>query len=230
MEHNIEYTKMAYLYDKFYASKNYTKEVDFIKNFITNKNCLILDAGCGTGNHAKILCDQGYEIYGFDLNKEMVEIANSKINNHFSVGNLLNYEDKQKYDLIISFYAVFNHLKNYKEFEIALNNLKACLKENGVIIIDLHNPQHSGKKIDKIDGATRIMQWHKCSLLNKEFSNLIYIIGKKKYSTKHQFKIFNLNKLRKIAKTSGFENFKAYEQYSEKEASSKSKNIQIVLS
>ena len=31
---NIEYTKMAYLYDKFYVNKNYSKEVDFIKNFI----------------------------------------------------------------------------------------------------------------------------------------------------------------------------------------------------
>lgn len=36
-----------YLYDKFYASKKYDKEVEFIKYFITDMNAIILDAGCG---------------------------------------------------------------------------------------------------------------------------------------------------------------------------------------
>ena len=124
-----EYTIMADLYDKFYAKKDYKKEVEFICKFISQKDSNILDAGCGTGNHAKILKDLGYNVYGFDLSADMVSIANTKIPEHFSVANLLKFTSEKKYDCIISFFAVFNHLKNYKEFKIALQNLKKCLKK-----------------------------------------------------------------------------------------------------
>jgi len=226
---NIEYTKMAYLYDEFYANKKYEKEVDFIKSFIKDKNCKILDAGSGTGNHAKILSDLGYTVKGFDQSEEMVEIANSKVKNAFEVGELLTFKSDEKYDLIISFFAVFNHLKNYKEFELALKNLKACLNEEGTIIIDLHNPLKSGKKIEELKNAKRIMKWRKLSLLKKEFSKITYIVGNKKYKTSHTFKIFQIAKLQKIAESLDFGSINFYENYGNLAATKNSKNIQMVL-
>ena len=228
---NIEYTKMAYLYDKFYSNKKYSKEVEFLTSLISRKDCEILDAGCGTGNHAKLLHELGYSVHGFDQSKEMVEIANSKINNCFYVANLLDLESEAKYDLIISFFAVFNHLKNYAQFKKALFNLKECLKEHGTIIIDLHNPQNSGEKTESIDGAIRIMKWKKCKLLSKEFTKITYIVDENKYVTKHTFKIFDINKLDKIAKKLGFLNVKFCENYDIESCASKySKNIQMILS
>ena len=82
---NIEYTKMAYLYDKFYSKKDYTNEVNFIKNFIDNKDNLILDVGCGSGNHATILSNMGYNVRGFDKSPDMVNVANKKLPNKFFV-------------------------------------------------------------------------------------------------------------------------------------------------
>lgn len=228
---NIEYTKMAYLYDKFYVNKNYSKEVDFIKNFIKNDDAKILDAGCGTGNHAKILYDLGYKVAGFDQSQQMVDIANTKIKDCFWVGNLLNYNHKEKYDLIISFFAVFNHLKNYKEFKMALLKLKSNLKDKGTIIIDLHNPQTSGTKQEIVENATRLMKWKKCNLLKKEFSTITYKVGQYIYKTKHIFKIFNINKLYRIAKEIGFNLVEFYENYNKNSVATKSsKNIQMVLS
>ncbi len=230
MKENIEYTKMAYLYDKFYQNKNYDKEVDFIKNFIKNQNVNILDAGCGTGSHAKILYNLGYNVYGFDLNKEMIEIANSKVSNHFFVGNILNYKSDKKLGLILSFYAVFNHLKTYKEFELALINLKNLLTESGTIIIDLHNPQNNGTKVDKVDNATRIMKWHYCRMLKKEFTKLTYLIDNKSYISHHTFKIFKIGKLQKLANKLGFKTCRFYENYNlNTPATNSSKNIQMVL-
>lgn len=227
---NIEYTQMANLYDKFYINKNYSKEVDFIKTFIKDGNAKILDAGCGTGNHAKILHDLGYDVMGFDKSQEMVDIANSKLKNHFFVCDLLNYGYREKYDLIISFFAVFNHLKNYKELKIVLQNLKSSLKDKGTIIIDLHNPQKSGEKKEIIENAERVMKWRKCNFFKKEFSKITYTVGGTTYKTKHTFKIFNVSKLYKVAKELGFKEINFYENYNNSTtATKKSKNIQMVL-
>lgn len=227
---NIEYTRMAYLYDKFYSKKNYEKEVEFICNFIQNKNAKILDAGCGTGNHAKLLFEMGYDITGFDKSSDMIDIANSKIPNHFFVDDLLSLRTNKKYDLIISFFAVFNHLKSYTELKQSLINLKNHLEENGTIIIDLHNPQKSGKKIENIENATRIMKWNKCKLLQKEFTKITYVIDNEYLTTRHVFKIFNISKLSKIAKEIGFKCIQFHENYNTTStASNKSKNIQMIL-
>lgn len=225
---NIEYRNFAYLYDKFYSNKNYKKEVEFIKKFI-NKKDKILDVGCGSGTHAKILFDCGYDINGLDLSPEMIEIANSKIPNHFFVDDILNLKHSEKYNTILSLFAVFNHLKKYKQLKKALINLKHLLKENGKIIIDLHNPQKSGSKTETIDNSTRIMSWKKCNLLKKEFTKITYIVNNKKYKTTHIFKIYDIEKLRKLSLGLGFKKVEFYENYSNITATNLSKNIQMIL-
>jgi len=226
---NIEYSKMAPLYDKFYANKNYLKEVDFITHF-AKKSDYVLDAGCGTGKHAKILSDLGFQVYGFDQSESMVDIANSKIPKHFFVDDLLTFCYNAQYDIIISFFAVFNHLKNYKQFKTSLSNLKRHLKPNGRIIIDLHNPQKSGKKTESIENGTRIMKWKKCDLVKKEFTKIIYEVDGKTFKTKRVFKIYKIKKLRDIAHDIGFYSVDFYENYNTStKASKKSKNVQMVL-
>lgn len=228
---NIEYTKMAYLYDKFYSKKDYTNEVNFIKNFIDNKDNLILDVGCGSGNHATILSNMGYNVRGFDKSPDMVNVANQKLPNKFFVDDLLKIDCRDNFNVIISFFAVFNHLKNYRELEKALLNLKSLLLDGGKIIIDLHNPQKSGSKTESVDNATRTMIWEKCNLLKKEFTKIKYLVDNKTYVTRRTFKIFTINKIKEIADRIGFKTIEFYENYDiTSKATEKSKNIQVVLS
>lgn len=227
---NIEYSLMAPYYDQLYSKKDYKKEVDFILKFINSNNAKILDAGCGTGNHSKFLYDLGFDICGFDTNKEMVSIANTKVNNKFFIGNVLTYKTDERFDIIISFFAVFNHLKNYKEFAIALKNLKDSLNTNGKIIVDLHNPQKSGQKVDSINNINRIMKWNYYPIFKTETSRITYKIENKVYKTKHKFKIFNIDKIKKMSNRLGFKKVEFYENYNNKNVATKtSKNIQIVF-
>ena len=227
---NIEYTKMAYLYDKFYSKKDYKVEVEFIRQFIEDKTYSILDAGCGTGNHAKILFDMGYDINGFDRSPDMVAVANSKLPNRFFVDDLLNISSEDKYNVIISFFAVFNHLRNYAEFERAVGNLKDLLVDGGKLIIDLHNPQKSGSKTETMDTATRTMTWRKCNLLKKEFTKIKYTVDNESFITYRSFKIFEIDKIKDIATKLGFKTIEFYENYDINRIGNKSsKNIQVVL-
>lgn len=86
----------------------------FLENLIGNRKT-ILDLGCGSGVHINLLEKKGYHADGLDLNDGMLDIAKNRVNR-----NLLDYNINKTYDVIISMFAVFNHLKNYDEFEKGL--------------------------------------------------------------------------------------------------------------
>ncbi len=50
----LEYKNMAKYYDLFYYNKSYEKEPKFLENLIGNRKS-ILDVGCGTRIHIKLL-------------------------------------------------------------------------------------------------------------------------------------------------------------------------------
>lgn len=53
-----------------------------------NKEINILDVGCGNGEIANLLMDEGFNVFGIDASSEGVKIANIKNPNHFFVSVL----------------------------------------------------------------------------------------------------------------------------------------------
>ena len=154
----MEYKQFAKYYDMFYQKKDYQKEVEFLSNFIKNQDDVI-DIGCGTGIHASLLTQKGANVDGLDLNKEMLDIAKTRLKTNLYLQNILELQINKKYNVIISMFAVLNHLKNKKELEKCFANFQKILKPNGKIIIDLHNPQTSGTKTDSFNNMKRTMKW-----------------------------------------------------------------------
>lgn len=188
----------------------------------------VLDAGCGTGNHMLILEKSNYDVDGFDISEEMINISKTKVVGNVYKGNVLNYTSEKKYDAVISMFAVFNHLKNNLEFEQGINNLYKLLNDNGVLIIDLHNGRESSSKIDEVDKIKRIMEWKYDPINMIEHTSIKYIINDKVYNAYHNFKIFFIEEINNILVKNNYK-YKLYENYSDILASNKSKNIQIVI-
>ena len=225
----MEYKEFAKYYDKFYQNKNYKKETEFLKNFI-NANDKILDVGCGTGIHAALLTDNGFEVDGLDLNKEMLEIAKTRLKTNLYWQNILEIDISKKYNMIISMFAVFNHLKDTDELMRGLMNLKQLLHDGGKIIIDLHNPQSSGSKIDTYDNMTRVMKWNYGRSLKIEKSDIIFEIDGIKYTDTHTFRIFTIDELKECCERVGLKVVNVYENYDiNKEGTSTSKNLQFLI-
>ncbi len=225
----MEYDKFAKYYDIFYKNKNYKKEVDFLINFL-NKTDNIIDIGCGTGVHASILINNGFNVDGVDLNKEMLEICKNRVNTNLYLQNMLDLNIPKKYDVIISMFAVINHLKDTKELTKCFTNFKNILNKGGKVIIDLHNPQNSGIKTDTFDKISRTMEWNYDKKLRIEKSKITFKINGKEYTDYHTFRIFSIDEVKKCASEAKLTFKKVYENYDiNKEGNNESKNLQFLL-
>lgn len=225
----MEYKKLAKYYDAFYYKKDYIKEVEFLGNFIKSDD-EVIDIGCGTGIHASILEKDNKIVDGLDLNEEMIKIAKTRLKGTLYKQNMLNIKIDKKYDVIISMFAVINHLNSINELETVLNNFNNILKENGLIILDLHNPSNSGSKTDNINNMKRTMTWNFDKINNIETTEIIYEIDNEIYKDKHIFKIFTIDEIKETATKVGLEVDNIYENYDiNKNGNINSKNLQFII-
>lgn len=225
----MEYTEFAKYYDKFYQKKDYLSEVNFLRELIPSGSN-ILDLGCGTGRHGSLLEEMGYTVDGLDSSYEMLEVAKERIHGEIYQQNILDINIDKKYCSIISMFAVFNHLKNLEELEIAFRNVSSLLSSNGIFILDLHNPQDSGKKIDKYLDMERIMEWDFDRENRIEKTDITYIVDDITYKDSHVFRIFTIREILECSKRVGLIVDGIYEDYQVmRSGSEKSKNLQFVF-
>ena len=101
-------------------------------------NFSILDIGFGTGALTTQLYHAGHAITGIDFSPKMIALAQQKMPNaaliewDFADG-LPGQVNRQKYDYIVSTYAM-HHLPDGQKIDL-INNLLACLKQGGKILI-----------------------------------------------------------------------------------------------
>lgn len=138
----------ADLYDSYYSNKDYEKEVEYVLT-LANLHGLsnpknVLDMGCGTGGHMIPLCEKGLKVKGYDLSERMISHAKEKIiKMNFSkkaeveVGNAVSYRDGNKYDVVISMFAVMGYLTTNDDFLSGLKTARNHLDKNGLFIFDV---------------------------------------------------------------------------------------------
>ncbi len=226
-----EYGILAKYYDKLYNKKDYENESQFLNCILAKYNVKnILDAGCGTGSHMKLLEQKNYLCTGLDISNDMLSIAKNKVKGSLYQGNIMDFNLNTKYDAIISMYAVFNHLINQEDAIKTLKNFAEHLRSNGIVIIDLHNPITSGIKYDVINGIERKMKWDYNIKTRMERTSITYNIDNKLFKDTHIFRIYDLKAIKKFAEIAGFDFISAYENYDiNKNANPYSKNIQVLL-
>ena len=102
------------------------------------------------------------------------------------------------------------------------------LNEDGILIIDLHNGRKSGEKVSEYKEYKRIMSWKFDEKSFKEYTNIQYIVGNSIYEDKHEFIIYEIEKIKEILDKNRL-NYTLYENYFLNRADDFSKNIEIVI-
>jgi SAM-dependent methyltransferase len=135
-------------YNLLYNDKNYKSEVEYLLELIRTHGAnpqSILDLGCGSGNHALLLMEQGYSVDGVDFSPQMLKIANEKIQHlsedfidkiNFLEGDVRTVRLEKQYDIVTSLFHVMSYQLTEADLISSIATAKAHLKPGGFFLFD----------------------------------------------------------------------------------------------
>ncbi len=119
----------------------------------------VADIGCGPGQVARYLSDQGVRIIGIDLSEEMVRVAtrlNPKI--EFRADNMLSLDlADESFAGIVAFYSII-HLEP-ADISAAFREFRRLLSNDGVLFIAFHIGDHV-HHVDEMWGKPVSLDFH----------------------------------------------------------------------
>lgn len=127
-------------YDKMYADKDYDKEARALLPWLGDPR-IILDVGCGTGNHAAAFARQGRLVVGIDLDPNAIKIAREKKvpNVVFLHGDITELRSKGRFDAVVSLFNVVNYVMNKQDLVMLFKYVSMRLRPGGCFIFDCWN-------------------------------------------------------------------------------------------
>jgi SAM-dependent methyltransferase len=226
---SIMYKEYANYYDRFFEAKDYEKESAFLHQLLSKYQVkTLLDIGCGTGTHLANLEKYGYRARGIDLNPDMLACAANKVKSQIAQADMRDFDLGCQFDAIVSMFAVFNHNLTIENAQKTLRQAKAHLNHQGVLILDLYNPQSPGQKINQCGEVTRVMQWQ----LDPETqvcNSIVNIMeGNKMYESTFPLKVYSISLIKSLLQEVGFGNILFYGDYTFLEGTSSSRNVIVV--
>src|SRR5262249_13725753 len=158
-------------YDALYQDKNYLAECAMVKGLFQTYGDgsirTILDMGCGTGNHAIPLAQQGFEVTGVERSESMLVHARSKAAKalpnkkiEFHQGDIRSAKLGRQFDAALMMFAVLGYQKENKDVLAALRTARQHLREGGLLVFDVwygpavlsERPAQRVKVIPTLDG------------------------------------------------------------------------------
>ncbi len=131
----------AEFYDLIYSSlKDYGAEARQIARVLRdcNPRCsTVLDAACGTGEHARLLAADGFVVDGLDLDSAFVRIARRKHPaGRFFEADMADFHLLHRYDAVMCLFSSIGYLQTLDRVTAAFACFRDHLTPDGVIVVE----------------------------------------------------------------------------------------------
>lgn len=141
----IEWDRFTRLYDDDYG--DFDADLDLFLPFAERTGGPILEAMCGTGRVLIPLAEHGLEVVGLDISPAMVEVARAKLKARgiadrarVEIADIRTLQLPDRFALAIIAMNSFMHLSDGEDQQAALLTLNEHLQPDGLLVIDLFNP------------------------------------------------------------------------------------------
>ncbi|MDE5413846.1 class I SAM-dependent methyltransferase [Alkalihalobacillus sp. MEB203] len=143
----MNYEQFAYLYDQLMKDAPYDEWLNFTKDKLhlyLPEASELLDVGCGTGELLLRLAKAGYDVTGVDLSSDMLVVANKKVEAEKVTAKLFEQDMRDleglgHFDAVLTYCDSLNYLPNEDDVQAALSAFNRSLKDNGLLIFDVHS-------------------------------------------------------------------------------------------
>jgi SAM-dependent methyltransferase len=148
-------------YLKVYSHRNIIDAEKLLKLIINTiklePRAKILDAACGPGRHSLFLKKQGYNVFGFDLSKNLLlealrNFKKQSLYPNLFLADIRNVPLKTKFDLILVLFTSFGYFNTDKENFIFPKLSYKLLNEGKFFVLDFLNKDYL---IDNIKPETK---------------------------------------------------------------------------
>jgi SAM-dependent methyltransferase len=135
------FSASAEYYDVIYgAFKDYAAEVAQVTSLLRRLNpaCrTVLDVGCGTGEHARLLAATGFDVDGLDIEPAFVRIAAAKHpRGRFVVADMSDFRLPDRYDAVLCLFSSVGYLCTLERVTRALICFREHLAPGGVALVE----------------------------------------------------------------------------------------------
>ena len=132
----------ADVYDSLYSDKDYQAECDLLERvfnaFGVGPVRRVLDLGCGTGGHASVLAERGYDVVGVDRSSEMLDRARRRGDAvRYSQSDIRSVQLNESFDAVVIMFAVLGYLTGNVDVHQALCAARRHLRPGGVLFADV---------------------------------------------------------------------------------------------
>ena len=121
----------------------------FIDNFLNSLNGKdILDVCCGTGQIAKYIVSEGFNVLGIDNSKNMITLAKQLVEKcKFKIADALEFKTDFKYDGVLAHECLSNF--TYSQARKLIENIFYALKDDGKALISFSEGE--GERFERLD-------------------------------------------------------------------------------
>ncbi len=200
--------------------------LDLIKLHAKGKSGV--DIACGTGYFTRAIKSAGYDVYGVDISKDMLEKANeltikNGLNINYLRQDIKSFKAFNKVDFITCICDGFNYIKN-EDLNKSFKKIYSALNKGGAFIFDIS----SKYKLTKIIGNNVFFEdfddltylWTNSLSNDKVDMDLTFFVkdGKNyvRYDESHTQFIHDTEKVVKILSLVGFSKIEVYGHLGEK--------------
>jgi ubiquinone/menaquinone biosynthesis C-methylase UbiE len=155
----------AELYDLFYGEKPYRQEAEFvhsrIQQFGMGDSRRLLELACGTGSHALMLEELGYEVTATDYSIDMLQRARDKAANRhskvkFQMADMRDLPAPDVgYDAVVCLFDSLGYVETNESLERVLRGVHRVLRKEGLLVVEFWHAAAMLKSYDPL----RIRRW-----------------------------------------------------------------------
>ncbi len=142
------FDRIAEFYDVLHDDVDYAGEAalmeDVFSRTMDRRPATVLDLGCGTGNHARVLATLGHRVTGIDSSAGMVRVARRKARGvphlEFVRADMRRFDLRRRFDAAVCMDGAFTHLLTERDLLSHLRAVRRHLAPDGVYVFEFAQP------------------------------------------------------------------------------------------